>query len=92
MVLFLLRVTSRDTSTDVVVRGGVAALLAVCAGDTPATQAPAARVLQILAAFPDLLPAFHDEGALLLLQLVSLAPRHASSGIQRRVMGGCSFL
>jgi hypothetical protein len=71
----------------------VAALLAACTGDTPATQAPAAGVLRILAAFPDLLPAFHDEGALpLLLQLVSLAPRHASIGIRRWVMGGFSFL
>ncbi|XP_066324158.1 uncharacterized protein [Miscanthus floridulus] len=72
VALLPLRVTSRDASATVAVSGGVAALLAACAGDTPATQAAAARMLRNLAAFLDLLPAFHDGGALpLLLQLVS---------------------
>ena len=71
--LLPLTAASRDASAAVAARGGVAALLAACAGGTPATQAAAAGVLRNLAAFPDLLPWFRDEGALpLLLQLVSL--------------------
>jgi hypothetical protein len=59
-------------------RGGVAALLAACAGGTPAAQAATTGVLRNLVAFPDLLPAFHDGGALpLLLQLVSLGTPRA---------------
>ncbi|CAD6340061.1 unnamed protein product [Miscanthus lutarioriparius] len=49
MALLQLRMTSRDASADVAVRGGVVALLAACASDTPATQAPAAGVLRNLA-------------------------------------------
>ena len=53
-------------------------MLAVCAGGTPAAQAATAGVLQNLVAFPDLLPAFRDEGVLpLLLQLVSLGTPRA---------------
>ncbi|KAL6659857.1 hypothetical protein ACP70R_002686 [Stipagrostis hirtigluma subsp. patula] len=70
--------SSRDAAAAVAARGGVAALLAACAGGTPATQAAAAGVLQNLAAFPDLLPSFRDEGALpLLIQLVSLGTPRA---------------
>jgi hypothetical protein len=59
-------------------RGGVAALLAACACSTPAAQAATARVLRNLVVFPDLLPAFRDEGVLpLLLQLVSLGTPRA---------------
>ncbi|KAG2562178.1 uncharacterized protein LOC120644453 [Panicum virgatum] len=76
--LLPLTAASRDASAAVAARGGVAALLAACAGGTPATQAAAAGVLRNLAAFPDLLPWFRDEGALpLLLQLVSLGTPRA---------------
>ncbi|RLM58752.1 hypothetical protein C2845_PM18G07840 [Panicum miliaceum] len=76
--LLPLTAASRDASAVVAARGGVAALLAACAGGTPATQAAAAGVLRNLAAFPDLLPWFRDEGALpLLLQLVSLGTPRA---------------
>lgn len=53
-------------------------LLAACAGGTPAAQASAVGALRNLAAFPDLLPSFRDEGAVpLLLQLVSLGTPRA---------------
>ncbi|KAL5203625.1 hypothetical protein ABZP36_008496 [Zizania latifolia] len=73
VALHPLTASSRDAAAAVAARGGVAALLGACAAGTPAAQAAAAGVLQNLAAFPDLLPSFRDEGALpLLLQLVSL--------------------
>jgi len=37
MALLLLRVTSRDTSADMAVRGGVVPLLAACTSDTLTT-------------------------------------------------------
>ncbi|KAE8804903.1 U-box domain-containing protein 11-like [Hordeum vulgare] len=68
-----LTASSRDAAAAVSARGGVAALLVACAAGTPASQAAAAGVLRNIAAFPDLLPAFRDEGALpLIVQLVSL--------------------
>ncbi|KAF8652247.1 hypothetical protein HU200_062883 [Digitaria exilis] len=79
--LLPLTASSRDASAAVAARGGVAALLAACAGGTPATQAAAAGVLRNLAAFPDLLHWFSDEGRgavmPLLLQLVSLGTPRA---------------
>ncbi|KAM0836100.1 hypothetical protein ACQ4PT_062522 [Festuca glaucescens] len=73
-----LTASSRDAAAVVASRGGVAALLVVCAAGTPASQAAAAGVLRNIAAFPDLLSAFRDEGALpLLLQLVSLGTPRA---------------
>ena len=44
------------------VRGGLAALLSVCASGTPAAQAAAPGVLRNLMVFLDHLPAFRDEG------------------------------
>jgi hypothetical protein len=76
--LLPLTAASRDAAAAVAARGGVAALLAACAGGTPAAQAAAAGVLRNLAAFPDLRPALRDEGALpMLLQLVSLGTPRA---------------
>ncbi|XP_044949578.1 U-box domain-containing protein 11-like [Hordeum vulgare subsp. vulgare] len=73
-----LTASSRDASASVSARGGVAALLVACAAGTPASQAAAAGVLRNMAAFPDLLPAFRDEGAIpLLVQLVSLGTPRA---------------
>lgn len=79
VALLPLTASSRDASAAVAARGGVAALLAACAGGTPATQAAAAGVLRNLAAFPDLLSWFRDEGGALplLLQLVSLGTPRA---------------
>ncbi|XP_052135282.1 uncharacterized protein LOC127753870 [Oryza glaberrima] len=69
---------SRDAAAAVAARGGVAALLGACAAGTPAAQAAAAGVLRNLAAFPDLLPTFREEGALpSLIQLVSLGTPRA---------------
>ncbi|XP_066342766.1 uncharacterized protein [Miscanthus floridulus] len=86
--------SSRDAAAAVAARGGVAALLSACAGGTPAAQASAAGVLRNLAAFPDLLPAFRDEGGavpLLLLQLVSLGTPRAQEqalGCLQRLTAG----
>ncbi|KAL5203981.1 hypothetical protein ABZP36_008852 [Zizania latifolia] len=73
VALHPLTAASRNAAAAVAARGGVAALLGACAAGTPAAQAAAAGVLRNLAAFPDLLPSFREEGALpLLLELVSL--------------------
>ncbi|CAD6256952.1 unnamed protein product [Miscanthus lutarioriparius] len=92
--LLPLTASSRDAAAAVAARGGVAALLSACAGGTPAAQAAAAGVLRNLAAFPDLLPAFRDEGGavpLLLLQLVSLGTPRAQEqalGCLQRLTAG----
>ncbi|XP_066335499.1 trans-splicing factor Raa3, chloroplastic-like [Miscanthus floridulus] len=92
--LLPLTASSRDASAAVAARGGVAALLSACAGGTPAAQAAAAGVLRNLAAYPDLLPAFRDEGGavpLLLLQLVSLGTPRAQEqalGCLQRLTAG----
>uniref|UniRef100_A0ACD5Z739 Uncharacterized protein n=1 Tax=Avena sativa TaxID=4498 RepID=A0ACD5Z739_AVESA len=78
-----LTASSRDAAAAVAARGGVAALLVACAAGTPASQAAAAGVLRNIAAFPDLLSSFRDEGAVpLLVQLVSLGtPRAAERAL-----------
>ena len=92
--LLPLTASSRDASAAVAARGGVSALLSACAGATPAAQAAAAGVLRNLAAFPDLLPAFRDEGGavpLLLLQPVSLGTPRAQEqalGCLQRLTAG----
>ncbi|TVU25254.1 hypothetical protein EJB05_27744, partial [Eragrostis curvula] len=77
--LLPLTAASRDAAAAVAARGGVAALLGACAAGTPAAQAAAAGVLRNLAAFPDVLPYFRDEGNAvpLLLQLVALGTPRA---------------
>ncbi|CAD6253800.1 unnamed protein product [Miscanthus lutarioriparius] len=92
--LLPLTASSRNASAAVAARGGVAALLSACASGTPAAQAAAAGVLRNLAAYPDLLPAFRDEGGavpLLLLQLVSLGTPRAQEqalGCLQRLTAG----
>ncbi|CAD6259534.1 unnamed protein product [Miscanthus lutarioriparius] len=69
--LLPLTASSRDACAAMAVRGGVAALLSTCADRTSAAQAAATGVLHNLATFPDLLPAFRDEGG---------TPRKRSTG------------